>query len=114
MVVEFKTTCAIVMSRYIVNEVEASHHLILIRLYFILTILITEDDHNHIIFSNTLTFFHTCTSRSRSFITTLQQSSEHFFPALDKGLYQTESYSLHVMQLIIFINYIKFSLLRPN
>ena len=36
------------MSRYILNEVETSHHLILIRLYFILTILITEDDHNHI------------------------------------------------------------------
>jgi hypothetical protein len=38
------------MSRYILNEVETSHHLILIRLYFILTILITEDDHNHIVF----------------------------------------------------------------
>jgi hypothetical protein len=38
------------MSRYILNEVEISHHLILIRLYFILTILITEDDHNHIYF----------------------------------------------------------------
>jgi hypothetical protein len=38
------------MSRYNVNEVEISHHLILIRLYFILTILITEDDHNHIFF----------------------------------------------------------------
>jgi hypothetical protein len=38
------------MSRYILNEVETSHHLILIRLYFILTILITEDDHNHIFF----------------------------------------------------------------
>jgi hypothetical protein len=36
------------MSRYILNEIEARHHLILIRLYFILTILITEDDHNHI------------------------------------------------------------------
>jgi hypothetical protein len=35
---------------YILNEVETSHHLILIRLYFILTILITEDDHNHIAF----------------------------------------------------------------
>ena len=34
------------MSRYILDEVETSHHLI--RLYFILTILITEDDHNHI------------------------------------------------------------------
>ena len=34
----------------ILNDVEASHHLILIRLYFILTILITEDDHNHIVF----------------------------------------------------------------
>ena len=38
------------MSRYILNEVETSHHLILIRLYFILTILITEDDHNNIVF----------------------------------------------------------------
>jgi hypothetical protein len=40
------------MSRYILNEVETSHDLILIRLYFILTILITEDDHNHIFFNN--------------------------------------------------------------
>jgi hypothetical protein len=38
------------MSRYFLNDVETSHHLILIRLYFILTILITEDDHNHIVF----------------------------------------------------------------
>jgi hypothetical protein len=38
------------MSRYIINEVETRHHLILIRLYFILTILTTEDDHNHIVF----------------------------------------------------------------
>ena len=38
------------MSRYILNEVETCHHLISIRLYFILTILITEDDHNHIFF----------------------------------------------------------------
>ena len=36
------------MPRYILNEVETSH--LLIRLYFILTILITEDDHNHIFF----------------------------------------------------------------
>ena len=36
------------MSRYILNEVETSHHMI--PLYFILTILITEDDHNHIFF----------------------------------------------------------------
>ena len=35
------------MTRYILNEVETSHHLIFIRLYFTLTILITEDDHNH-------------------------------------------------------------------
>jgi hypothetical protein len=34
--------------RYILNEVETCHHLISIRLYFILTILITEDDYNHI------------------------------------------------------------------
>ena len=38
------------MSRYILNEGETSHHLILIRSYSILTILITEDDHNHIVF----------------------------------------------------------------
>jgi hypothetical protein len=37
------------MPRYILNEVETRHHLILIRLYFILTILITEDDHSHIV-----------------------------------------------------------------
>jgi hypothetical protein len=41
------------ISRYILNEDETRHHLILIRLYFILTILITEDDweqvYNHII-----------------------------------------------------------------
>jgi hypothetical protein len=42
----------------------------------------------------TLTFFQTCISRSRSFITTLFHSSVHFFPVLVKGLYQTESYSL--------------------
>jgi hypothetical protein len=35
-----------------------------------------------------------------SFITTLFHSSVHFFPVLVKGLYQTETYSLHVMQLI--------------
>ena len=31
------------IARYILNEVETSHHLISIRLYIILTILITED-----------------------------------------------------------------------
>jgi hypothetical protein len=31
------------ISMYISNDVETSHHLISIRLYFILTILITED-----------------------------------------------------------------------
>jgi hypothetical protein len=36
------------ISRYILNEVETGRHLISIRLYFILTILITKDDHNHI------------------------------------------------------------------
>ena len=48
----------------------------------------------------TLTFAYTCTSRSRSFITTLFHSSVHFPPVLVNGLYQTESCSLHVMQLI--------------
>jgi hypothetical protein len=47
-----------------------------------------------------LTFLETCTSRSRSFITRLVHSSVHFVPVLVKGLYQTESYSLHVMQLV--------------
>jgi hypothetical protein len=47
-----------------------------------------------------LKFFLTYTSRSRSFITTTFHSSVHFFPVLVKGLYQTESYSLHVVQLI--------------
>ena len=37
------------ISRYILNMVETCHHLISIRLFFILTILITEDDHNHIL-----------------------------------------------------------------
>ena len=40
------------ISRYILNEVETCRHLISIRLYFILTILITEDDHNRIFFNN--------------------------------------------------------------
>jgi hypothetical protein len=43
----------------------------------------------------TLTFFNTGTSCSRSFITTLFHSSVHFVPVLVKGLYQTESCSLH-------------------
>ena len=38
------------LSRHILNEVETSRHLKSIRLYLILTILITEDDHNHIFF----------------------------------------------------------------
>jgi hypothetical protein len=38
------------VDKTILNEVETRHHLILIRLYFILTILITEDDHIHIVF----------------------------------------------------------------
>ena len=53
----------------------------------------------------TLTFFHICTSRSRYCITALFHSSEHFVPVLDKGLYQTESYSLHVMQLNTHLNH---------
>ena len=38
------------MSRYTLNEVETCYHFISIRLDFTLTILITEDDHNHISF----------------------------------------------------------------
>jgi hypothetical protein len=48
----------------------------------------------------TLKFFNASISRSRSFITILVHSSVHFFPVLVKGLYQTESYSVHVMQLV--------------
>jgi hypothetical protein len=51
-------------------------------------------------FKCVLTALHVNCIRSRSFITTLFHSSVHFFPVLVKGLYQTESYSLHVMQLI--------------
>jgi hypothetical protein len=47
--------------RYILNDVEKRHHLISIRFYFILAILITEDDHNHIVFNN-------CNSAGFSFI----------------------------------------------
>jgi len=50
-----------------------------------------------------LKLHHPCTSRSRSFITTLIHPSVHFFPVLVKGLYQTKSYNLHVqnvMQLV--------------
>jgi len=36
------------LSIFILNEVYASHHLISIRLYFILTILITEDGPQHL------------------------------------------------------------------
>ena len=48
----------------------------------------------------TLTLFHTCTICSRSLITKVFHSIVHFLPVLVKGFYQTESYSLHVMQLI--------------
>ena len=44
-----------------------------------------------------LTFFQTCTSRHDLL---LQHSKVFFFPVLVKGLYQTESYSLHALQLI--------------
>jgi hypothetical protein len=49
------------ISRYILNEVETCHHLISIRLYFILTILITEDDYKPYFFltiATRLVFFH--------------------------------------------------------
>ena len=47
----------------------------------------------------TLTLCNTCT---RSFITALFHASVHLVPV--KGLYQTESYSLHVMQLICILS----------
>ena len=49
------------ISRYILNEVETSHHLISIRLYFVLTILITEDGSQPYLFlaiATQLVFFH--------------------------------------------------------
>jgi hypothetical protein len=42
-----------------------------------------------------LTFFHICTSCSPSFITTLKCT---FFPVLVKGIYQTESYSIYILE----------------
>ena len=40
------------------------------------------------------------TSRSRSYITTLFHSIAHSFPVVVKCLYQTELYSLNVLQLV--------------
>ena len=64
------------MSRYILNEVETSHHLILIRLYFILTILITEDDHNHIFLTiATQLFFFIIYNKMNKYIAHCRNSS---------------------------------------
>ena len=65
------------MSRYILNEVETSRHLISIRLYFILTILITEDDHNHIFFLTIATqlFFFILYNKMKKYISHCRNSS---------------------------------------
>ena len=68
------------MLRYILNEVETSHDLILIRLYFILTILITEDDHNHIFFNNcnSAGFFSITYNKMKKYIaSTLSEQFQH-------------------------------------
>jgi len=44
------------------------------------------------------TIFYYKTSRTRFFITTFFHSVVHFVPVPIKGLYQIESYGLHVMQ----------------
>ena len=67
------------MSRYILNEVETSRHLISIRLYFILTILITEDDHNHIFFLTIATqlFFFIIYNKMKKIYITLSEQFQH-------------------------------------
>jgi hypothetical protein len=67
------------MSRYILNEVETSHHLISIRLYFILTILITEDDHNHIFLLTIATqlFFFITYNKMKKIYITLSEQFQH-------------------------------------
>jgi hypothetical protein len=67
------------MSRYILNEVETIHHLISIRLYFILTILITEDDHNHIFFLTiaTLLVFFIAYNKMKKIYITLSEQFQH-------------------------------------
>ena len=52
-------------------------------------------------------FFQACTSRSRSFITTVFHSSIHFFPILFKGLYQTELYSFTCNAVSMHLNHRK-------
>jgi hypothetical protein len=65
------------ISRYILNEVETSRHLISIRLYFILTILITEDDHNHFFFLTIATqlFFFIAYNKMKKYISHCRNSS---------------------------------------
>jgi hypothetical protein len=50
----------------------------------------------------TLKCFHPYASRSRYFITTLFHSSVHFSSVLVKGLYQTESYSHHLISIRLY------------
>jgi hypothetical protein len=64
------------ISRYILNEVETCRHLISIRLYFILTILITEDDQNHIFLTNaTQLFFFITYNKMKKYISHCRNSS---------------------------------------
>jgi hypothetical protein len=68
------------MSRYILNEVETCQHLISIRLYFILTILITEDDYNHISFlriATQLFFFFITYNKMKKIYITLSEQFQH-------------------------------------
>ena len=64
------------ISRYILNEVETYRHLISIRLYFIFTILITEDDHSHMFLTNAtqLVFFITY-NKMKKYISHCRNSS---------------------------------------
>jgi hypothetical protein len=67
-----------IMSRYILNEVEASNHLISNRLYFILTILITEDGHNHIFLTiATQLFFFITYNKMKKIYITLSEQFQH-------------------------------------
>jgi hypothetical protein len=78
---------------YILNEVETSHHLISIRLYIILTILITEDDHSHNFFlaiAAQLFFFIAYNKMKKIYITL----SEQFQHSIEKSQKYVNSISL--------------------
>ena len=81
------------MSRYILNEVETRHHLILIRLYFILTTLITEDDHANARHFGTGTIWHLCETFRHQDISAPGQSGIEYIVTGD-SVYNSDSLPL--------------------